>query len=631
MKKSFIITAVLLSVLGFSSCSRGFLDVNLSDQADLNDIFSQTETARRYLAHAYSFIPLEEDVTEGSGWVVARGGQALFSWYNEGKYSFFRSGNYSPALMADDPVTYYDIWAELYEGIRQCGIVIDNIDKDTVDSEATRAMLKAEAQFLRAYYYYCLFRQYGPVPKEGALQRMTTEECVDWIVSELDLAIPALATSMGAVAEGLEKWQGRATKGAAMALKARVLTMAASPLYNGADIYKGVMKNPEGKYLFPQEKDDSKWVAAAQACKDLLDLGMYSLCTSSGSGDDFKDAAAGYQKVFFEAWNSETIWGWWTRSSNEYCTSGYEDLGGQGAIVAKQLPEGFGKFAFAGVCPSLSLVDSYAMYESGRYPVTGYAADAAGNKLSEPVIDPASGYVADGWTENYVQKIDSDGAPAFKAHNSCVGREPRFYACIVPGGFYWPGTSTPFVAYDKSEGAFCRTGYAWRRNVPAGTILSTQSDYESLTAVYPEFRLAEIYLSYAEACNEQPQRDEAAALEYVNKVRARAGLNKMEEAYPEVIGNKDLLRTLIQYERRVEFAMEPLSYYDAVRWMKAQEWYPSANWTLKCSSSTYEGLYERVSDEHPGVPCVFTSRDYLYPISFTWMQQSPQMTQNYGF
>lgn len=647
MKKNFI--AILVAILSLVSCEQGYLDTNLNDQANLDDIFSQTGNVRSYLSHIYSYIPLEEDNTKGAGWVVARGGQALFSWYDKGNYTLFRTGNYSAATMASDPEAYYDIWEDLYEGMHQCDIFLANIDKDKVDSKTIRDMLRAEAIFLKVYYCYCLVRQWGPVfiPEngKGVTDRECFEDNIKWMEESLDEAIPYLANSMADVTEGVDKWQGRATKGAAMALKARILTMAASPLYNGCPLYVGQMKNSSGEFLFPQAADRSKWDEAAQACKDVIDLNLYSLCKSTATGDSFKDAAASYQQVFFIPWNTETIWGWWLRTSNAYSSSAYSSLGALGSILACQTPKNFGKYAFSGTCPSLRMVDSYAMYGTGRYPVKGYEQDTDGNDYSNPVIDQLSGYVSEGWTENYKQPVDADWAPAFKAHNSCVGREPRFYACLVPEGFYWPNKDSQnndgrFTCYndDASNSCYsvtgvqhCRSGYAWRRNYPADTPLETGNDYTSLTGVYPEIRLAEIYLSYAEACNEKTSRDEATAIEYLNKVRMRSGLNDIRVAYPEVEGNQALLRELIRRERQVEFAMEPLSYYDALRWMTAEEDFPAANWTLKCSADNYEESYQRVCNEYAGAPAVFEDRDYLYPISHKWLQQTPQMTQNYGF
>lgn len=598
-----------------------------------------------------------------NGWPVGRSDQALFSWYQYVYYILYRTGNYSSATMRTSPITYFDYWRANYQGIEQCSVFIANVDTDVEDTEPVRKYMKAEARFLRAYYYTLLFRQYGPVfiwgdkQSDGdiiasTIDRNTVDENIDFIVSELDKCIEDLPVSLSETSENPDRWQGRVTKGAAMALKSRILLTAASPLFNGCDLYKGQMKNKNGVYLFPQTEDPQKWDKAAQAAKDLIDLNIYSLCVSGSTGDPFKDAAASYQKVYFESWNSETIFGWWKRNKNACWTDAYSGMGGAGQALGCSVPKNFGRYAYSGICPSLKLVDSYAMYETGRYGVTGYEKTDGMNDYSKPVIDERSGYKNTGWTENYKQPVDVDWAPAFKAHNSCVGREPRFYADIVPNGFYWPNKNNQDVAarpqrkggryttynsdecsspYNTTAGQYCRVGYAWRKNYPADTPLETANDYKTLNAVYPEIRLAEVYLNYAEACNEKPDRDEASAIEYLNKVRNRSGLNNVQIAYPEVTGNKELLRWIIQRERMIEFAMEPMRHYDACRWMIAKDEYPADNWTLMCSAETYEESYNRVTDEFVGDPATFSDRDYLYPISAKWLAEMTNLTQNYGF
>ena len=196
-----------------------------------------------------------------------------------------------------------------------------------------------------------------------------------------------------------------------------------------------------------------------------------------------------------------------------------------------------------------------------------------------------------------------------------------------------------FTCYNNTEctspwsaaGQCIRVGYAWRRLLPANTSLARQEDFKAIRYVYPAFRLAEIYLNYAEACNEKPQRDEAAAIEYLNKVRNRSGLNNIEDAYPEIKGNKNLLRWCIQKERMAEFGLEAMRHYDACRWMIAKDEYPGANWTLHVSATTYEESYERTSTDFVGAPNTFQDKDYLFPISANQLAEMTNMTQNYGF
>lgn len=641
MKKIITLFSILLLAFSLSSCD-SFFEVKLDDQATLEGVFSQTTTTHNFLSNLYSYLPLDEEPVGSEGWVVARSDEAMFSWYQWVYYIPYRTGNYSSATPTS--TQYYNFWEKNYIAINECSIFIANVDRDLEDTEQLRSCMKAEARFLRAFYYYCLFRQYGPVYLWGdkqsvedidgaTIDRNTVEENVDFIVTELDKAAADLPLTISDVGESVDRWQGRATKGAALALKARVLLMAASPLYNGCDLYKGVMKNKAGNFLFPQTADPTKWDDAAKACKAVIDLNQYSLCQSTTSTDPMQRGADSYGSVFFNAWNSETILGWWRRTS-----SAYSWLGGTGAIMACACPPQMVLWGYGGIAPSLKLVDSYPMWSTGRYPVTGYQGE---NDYSKPIVDSKSGYVATGFTEGYKQPVDASWAPAIKAHNSTMGRDPRYYASVVPNGFYWPNQSMnkKFTCFNNAsctsrwsavEGCI-RVGYAWRKFYQANTSLKSGTDYTGLKEVYPEIRLAEIYLSYAEACNEKPDRDEATALEYINKVRNRVGLNNIEEAYPEISGNQALLRWCIQKERMVEFGMESMRHYDACRWMIAKQEYPGLNWTLNLSSDNYEDSYERVSTDFVGDPAVFTNRDYLFPISSTQLAEMTNMTQNYGF
>ena len=213
------------------------------------------------------------------------------------------------------------------------------------------------------------------------------------------------------------------------------------------------MKNYYGDYLFPQQEDPEKWQKAADAAYEVIKMNKYSLVqdnsvvangtTITDEDAKFLNAMRSYQLVWQNdgTWSNETIWGWWWRTSSISTndTSGYDYLGGVGGTMVPALPPNFGFYAgFGGSAPSLKLIDTYPMWKTGRYPVTGYQGV---NDMSKPIIDPQSGYVAEGFTDNYKQYVDPiypEWRPTIKAHNSCIGRDPRYYANVVPNGFYWP-------------------------------------------------------------------------------------------------------------------------------------------------------------------------------------------------
>ena len=676
MKKYLYIFAALLTL---ASCD-SYFDIDFQDQANLEEIFSKKNTTERYLAHLYSYLPHDEDTHNGTGYVIPRSDEGLFGFLGYGPFNKLRSGDYSTAASGD--VVQYNVWKRMYVAIRQCTIFMEYVDLDQEDTPNVIAAMKAEARFLRAFYYFCLFRQYGPViiwgdqlaPEDSQgdkLDRNTVEENVDFMISELDRALADLPVNITEIGAN-DSWTGRATKGAALALKSRILTYAASPLYNGQNSkLAGIFQNKtnlDGKQIFAPY-DAEKWQAAADAAKAVIDMPQYSLCTSTSGNDDFQKAASAYQNVFFERWNSETVWGWWHLGIG-HSDGGFATwIGATGSFMYATVPD----FDYVttsyrplqAYTPSLKMVDAYPMAETGRYPVLGYEKVGRFNDLSRPIVDDASGYkpgntgTSADWEPNYTQPIDADWAPAFKAHISTVGRDVRYYSSLVPNGFYWPSdkikkrwtsykSSDATVPVEKFESAALNwVGYACRRWYKANTAFATGTDFTGATRyVYPAFRLAEIYLNYAEACNEKPVRDVDNAIKYLDKVRERSGLCGIQTAYPEINfnnaegtttisgvskTNKEWLRWLILQERWCEFGMEAMRHYDMCRWLRAEDEYPTAPWTLNMASETYEGVYERVSDLMPMDNADFHYRDYFYPIISTQLAEMVNFTQNPGW
>ncbi|MBO4341299.1 MAG: RagB/SusD family nutrient uptake outer membrane protein [Bacteroidales bacterium] len=672
MKFRYLILAAL--AISLTACD-SYFDINTKDQATLADIMSRSTAVRQYLAHLYAYIPNEENLRANEGGTSLRSDEALHgksqwetNWYK------VRRGEYSSASSTD--VGSGNIWKKFYEGINECGIFIDNLHYDKEDSPTLVSAMEGEARFLRAYYYFSLFRHYGPViiwmDKDGNpvssdqnisgkdMDRNTVEENVNFMVKELDRAIELLPADVSEVIADYSN-MGRATKGAAMALKTRILLFAASPLYNGQNgtgLYDGFV-NSRGEKLFP-DYDIKKWDKVYDAAKAIIDLNKYSLTSKGNPMKNIQDAADSYQNVWFENWgtNTEIIWGWWYRQWAE------DFLGSIGGEIAFSAPSG-GKLCRNGyslITPSLKLIDAYPMAETGRYPVVSYDETAGLIDLSRPVVDPLSGYKEDEWVDNYQQLVDvaPSWAKPIKVHSSTVGRDARFYSCFLPNGFWWPcqrpmDSDTPLQftcwddpnctsPYSATEGCN-RVGYVWRRLYKAGNNLKENTDYNSIRYVYPAFRLAEVYLTLAEACNEMQSRNATEAITYIDKVRARAGLPGLAEAYPDIdfTGNggticgvtrtgQEWLRWVIRQEKMCEFAFEGSQrHYDAIRTMIAEKEYNMENWTLHVTADNYEDSYTRVSDDYIGGRSVFKKRDYLFPIGSAQLAEMTNFTQNPGW
>jgi len=663
MKKLiYIISSFVVLALGAASCD-SYFDVELQDQSTLEEMFSKSASVRKLAAHMYAYLPKEENpmdsYSEGgfSGRTDAR--QINASSYANNCFDL-RVGSYSPAS-----VKVYNLWENYYKAIAHCTLVIENIHLDVEDNDMVKAYIEAEARFMRAYYYFLLFRTYGPViiwgdqpapsdVKGETLDRNTLDENIDFIVSELDKAIEVLPLNLSEVLAEAQN-MGRPTKGAAMALKARVLLYAASPLFNGNKLYAG-MTNHAGKEIFPQNYDQTKWEKAKEASKAIIDLGKYNLVKADKTtGDKFVDGFNAYQNIFFKQWNEETIWGWWMNFTDDW-------LGRTGTFVAACAPRGMSLEGWQAVTPSFKLVDSYAMFESGRYPVTGYDRTSGMDDYSQPIVDPASGYEPEGFS--MTTQYEAEWAGEFEAHNSTLGREPRYYASLVPNGYCWPCDPVKKVGLEnpknggkkewrvqdmkcdfwRGSGSHCERhdgtwnnffGYSWRRLYPANNPLDISTDFTSLHYVFPAFRLAEVYFNYAECCIELGEYDEA--VKYINMIRNRSGLNNLDEAYTMgelTENNAEVLKRCFYQEKMIEFAVEgPMHFYDNTRRMTAEKNFPALNWTLNLNDATdYHDSWVRASDDFPlQLHAKFTKRDYLFPFDSDLLAEMINITQNYGF
>src|SRR5690606_9615093 len=192
---------------------------------------------------------------------------------SSGPYFTFNSGAWSPATAT---FSKHD-WDMCWTAIRACYIFLKHIDHVPLDSEynfteTIREYRKGEAMFLLAFNYSELMKQFGGLPiidkanditDELQLPRNTFDETVDFIVNLCDDAAAILPRTHSPAD------YGRITEGAALALKARVLLYAASPLWNNSS--KPEDSPFRGKY------DAAKWEKAARAASDVIDLNAYQL------------------------------------------------------------------------------------------------------------------------------------------------------------------------------------------------------------------------------------------------------------------------------------------------------------------------------------------------------------------
>lgn len=459
-------------------------------------------------------------------------------------------------------------WARSFQRIRNCAVFLQNIPNAKVNSESDRSRWTAEAHILRAYYYSELLMWFGcslPIIREpytydadfSKVERSSFHDVVEFIVEDCDaaLACEELPWRITTDSEAM-----RMTKAVAWAIKSRMTLFAASPLYNDGNNY--------------WEEAYSVNKAAVQALESN-GYALYDKLNQAAVWGDEKaylpTAASQYFNEYFcnsgayaaDPADKETIY-----QLRDGANLDLANMDGIGAILGYK----------TGTCPSQELVDAFETIDG------------------QPVLDLAKPYL----DEQHLKPNYNSSNTTYDKNNPYANRDPRFYATVYYNGSKrycnWSTEAekksfenlgqgkgenvriiTTWDAYEDAKGNIInspeplmgrsmtgrtptRTGYFQRK------FLHPNSGVEMRLngARHKDYRLAEIYLNFAEAAMEAGHTDEA--ITYVNKVRARAGMPGL----PAGLSGENL-RQRIHNERRVEFALEGNRYFDVRRWHKPDE------------------------------------------------------------
>src|SRR5690606_12781876 len=224
MKMKTLIYSIIIIILTTAvSCQKDFLDQVPDDRLTIEQVFQRLETSEEYLGNVYSYIKDETQITNNAPW-IGLSDEGDITYDRPGYLTFLINiGNWNPAS------GYYDnYYNDYYKGIRSATTFIQNIDGNLQMNANLKVVRKAEARFVRAFLYFSLLRTWGPITIlndeliPGDIQvgdpllelpRNSYDECVEYIVNELDLAaqdLPLHFTSQG------DSDYGRATKIASM-------------------------------------------------------------------------------------------------------------------------------------------------------------------------------------------------------------------------------------------------------------------------------------------------------------------------------------------------------------------------------------------------------------------------------
>ena len=613
----YLILGTLL-VLGIS-CNKDFLNQVPDDKLTIDQVFQRKDLSEEYLANIYYYLSSTFPNSTGNPW-EGLSDEADIT-YNRPDNSYYASyqmnlGNWSAAS------GYYDTWSTYYKGIRSASYFMQHIGEnkqilDLSNGEQLITQYAAEARFLRAFFYFRLLIQYGPVilvpelpiaPDAQAddptlsLPRSPFDSCVDYIAKELDLAAKDLPLSYS---QQSKLDYGRATASACMAVKSRLLLYAASPLYNGNTDYSG-FKNPDGTQLINQQFNKDKWKRAAQAAKAIIDLGIFHLYKETDDQGNI-DPFLSCQNLFLNLFNNEWIFSY--QNANVINERGLTPRGASG---------------YASVGPTQQMVDAFEM-ANGQQPILGYHADGS------PIINAESGYSETGFSD-FQAFGDPDSRRTF---NMWVNREPRFYVNVSYAGRPWINTTSglgillyePWWSGGSGGGGswdYSRTGYLWRKNLSPNSDPKTGKYVKRPLLVY---RYGEILLNYVEALNEFDPGN-ADVLKYLNAIRERAGVPQYgsgDDALP-VPGSQTAMRDAIHHERQVELCFENRRYFDTRRWKIAEQTDGGKFYAMSTNENPPEYYSRWVFETR-----VFLHKYYLFPIPQSAMDRDKNLVQNPGW
>lgn len=523
----------------------------------------------------------------------------------------FGSSNVTKSLITPSDLSIFDEgfwtanrqrgmeWSRVYKFIRSANLFFEKIETAPVDEKSKNA-LKGEVHFLRAYLYHNLVSMYGGVPiitKAYSLSddfltaRNTFEESIKFISEECDKA----AALLPLVQTGVNK--GRATKGAALALKSRVLLHAASDLYNSNASWAGGFSKPElVGYVGGDRK--ARWQAAKDAAKAVIDLAGSGYGLYAPGATSAQDATTNYSDIFLKQETSEDIFVSYFTVKTDQNWDGYNP-------GLYNNPNGY--HGWGSNTPIGQFVDAYEMSNGSKFD------------WNNP-IHAADPYV--GRDPRFYATIQYEGAKWRQRPADVISRDP---VGVIQAGFWerWNGTSMEVVAgldtrkspIEDWNGTY--TGYFLRKFIDP----TIDAQFNKQTQPWRFIRFTEVLLNYVEASIELGQ--EADAKTYLNQIRKRAFM-------PEITETGAGLKEHYRNERRIELAFEDHRYFDVRRWMIADKAYLTA----KGVEPRYKLLADKSTEKKPSFTVVdaqqrqWNPRFYFFPIKLDEINRNNLLVQN---
>ena len=628
-----------ISILSFilllfsASCSE-YVDVVPDNIAVIEDAFETRESANRFLATLYGYLPAPS--SQFTNPALAAGDEIYVNTNVSLNWSARRLA-LGGQNITNPEMGYWGTGSisNLFIALRDCNIFLENLDRPFDLTEDEKNRWRGEAKFLKAYFHFYLMQMYGPIPivRENILvsagvnavrvKRDPVDDVANYIVELLDEAIIDLPASI--VDEGSDL--GRITKPIAAAIKARALVTVASPLFNGNSDYSNFV-DKDGIQLISSTFSEEKWTRAAEACKEAIDLaeaaghGFYEFTDSEPGWADITNLKLTIRGAVADRWNEEIIWG--ASGSTTATLQNWSQAKIANGITAENRESVQSWWS-----PPLRIAEMF-------YSENGVPIDEDIN------YDYAGRYDVSTADASDLYNIH----PGYETANLHFNREPRFYASIGFDGGKWMGhgvdddTDQLYVRAKAKDRAgksdaqrWSNSGYWAKKLVYYENVQRTGGarGYSLTNYPFPMVRLADLYLLYAEALNETGNIAEAQV--WLDIIRNRAGLNGVVESWTAASSNpskpttQDGLRSIIQQERMIELVFEGRRFWDIRRWKRATEFLNSEIKGWNVDGEFTSVFYNVVSSGNYR----FQTRDYLWPIPEVDIIANDNLVQNPGW
>ena len=499
----------------------------------LDSAFANAERAKEVLWNAYSTMPYGLGEANGAPIPGSRGGVGhhgvlwaltdlashdigwsdIGNWYQKGTYDAEAASIFHGWRLPDK----YSWIEELgWEGIRDSYIFLEHIDDVPDMDQAEKIKMKAEAKMIIATHYVEMFRNYGGIlyvdhayraSEDTRLERLTVMQSVDTITSIIDGAKDELPFEL----ENPDKWSGRFTRAGALALKVKLLSFAAAPLFNSDQPYmEGEAASEELVWTGGYQR--SLWERLRDVSKELIDQietsSYYGLVDTDNPMEDYRSAYydRGTGEILISTRKQYKIQGFWHSNNNWLSRS--------------------------------------ADWAAGYPPLYNYAR-LFPMQNGMDIEDPASGY---------------------DPQNPWFNRDPRLYESIAVNGSPRQGRKTElWIGGRERKNKGQNNAYTGLR--PFKWILD-QQEVVGRVIQWPYIRIPEVYLAYAEALNELNDGPTPEAFEYVNRIRERVNVGPIEDYIGKTQGEitkEEFLDALLK-ERILELGCENVRWYDMARY-----------------------------------------------------------------